>query len=108
MMDKKEIKAQLQTAGAVALEGIKKAAEAGSVRRLRVTDPNGKVLVQLPFTASVLGAFIAPVWAAAALLAAVATGHTVDVERTDQEGAAKAPPGKIPVKEPEREVHAPH
>jgi hypothetical protein len=102
-MDKKEMKAQLQSAGAVALDGIKKAAEAGSVRRLRVTDPSGKVLVQLPFTASVLGAFIAPVWAAGALLAAVATGHTVDVERIDQEGAARAP-GKAP----EHEAHAPH
>lgn len=106
-MDKREIKAQLQSAGATALAGVKKAAQAGSVRRLRVTDPNGKVLVQLPFTASVLGAFIAPAWAAAALLAAVATGHTVDVERIDQEGA-EAKPGKVPVKEPEREIHAPH
>ena len=108
-MDKKEIKAQLQSAGTTALEGIKKAAQAGSVRRLRVTDPSGKVLVQLPFTASVLGAFIAPAWAAAALLAAVATGHTVDVERIDQEGTGReAGPGKVPAKGPEREIHAPH
>lgn len=104
-MDRKEIKAQLQSAGTQAMEGIKKLAQAGSVRRLRVTDPNGKVLVQLPFTATVLGAFIAPVWVSAALLGAVATGHAVDVERIDVEGNAPAL-GRTPPKE--RELHAPH
>jgi hypothetical protein len=104
-MDKKEIKAQLRSAGAQAMEGIKKLAQAGSVRRLRVTDPNGKVLVQLPFSVTVLGAFIAPVWVSAALLGAVATGHAVDVERIDAEGNATVP-GRTPAKE--REVHAPH
>lgn len=102
-MDRKAIKAQLEVAGTQVVEGVKKLAQAGSVRRLRVTDPNGKVLVQIPFTASVLGAFIAPVWASAALLAAVATGHAVDVERIDAEAA-----GRIPRREQAPEIHAPH
>jgi len=55
---------------------------------------------KLPFSAAALGTFIAPVWASAALLAAVATGHTVDVERIDVEEDA---PG-----EKQREIHAPH
>jgi len=99
------MKEQLRSAGVQAWEGIRKLAQAASVRCLRVKDPDGKVLVQLPFGATVLGTFIAPAWASAAFLGAIATGHTVDVERLDAE-EDRATAGRAPPEE--RELHAPH
>ncbi len=53
----------------------------GNVRRIIVRDEEGKLLLELPVTAGLIGAVLAPWLAAAGAIAALVTRCTVSVER---------------------------
>jgi uncharacterized protein DUF4342 len=53
----------------------------GSVHRVSVKDRAGNTVIEAPLTLGVVGAALAPVWAAIGAIAALAADFTVHVER---------------------------
>jgi hypothetical protein len=77
----------------------------GNVRRIIVKNEEGRTLVELPMTVGVVGALLAPAWAALGAIAAVVTDCSIEVERYDDETTAAAPPEpETPVTHESREA----
>lgn len=60
---------------------VKELIHEGHVSRIKVKDESGKVLLEIPVTAGVVGALLAPWLAALGVIAAFATKCTLVVER---------------------------
>jgi hypothetical protein len=71
------------------IERTKKLIREGNVRRLIVKNPDGITLIEVPLTVGVVGAVLAPVWAAIAAIAALVTDATVVIEKRDEPASAK-------------------
>jgi hypothetical protein len=56
----------------------------GNVRRVIVKNESGDTLVEIPLTVGVVGALLAPVWAAVGAIAALVTDCTVTVEHREE------------------------
>ena len=67
--------------GAGLLDKIKELIKEGNVTRIIISDRMGKELLNFPLTVGVVGALIAPVFAAIGTLAALVTECTITVER---------------------------
>lgn len=63
------------------LERVKELIKEGNVRRIIIKDKNGKTLVEFPLTFGVVGAVIAPIFAAIGAIAALISECTITVER---------------------------
>lgn len=63
------------------LEGVQHVVNEGNVRRLIVKNAAGQTLVEAPLTVGVVGAALAPIWAAVGAIAAIATDCTITVEK---------------------------
>jgi len=64
------------------LQKIKELVEEGNVRRITITDKSGKEIMSFPLTI-VVGAVLAPVFAAIGALAALVGECTIAVEREE-------------------------
>ena len=71
------------------IERTKKLIREGNVRRLIVKNPDGITLIEVPLTVGVVGAVLAPVWAAIAAIAALVTDATVVIEKRDEHAPEK-------------------
>jgi len=67
------------------LERIKTLVHEGNVRRLVVKNAKGVTLIEAPLTVGVVGAMLAPVWAAIAAITAIVADASVVVERREPE-----------------------
>ena len=65
------------------IDGVQKLVNEGNVRRLIVRNAAGQTIVEAPLTLGVVGAALAPVWAAIGAVAAIATDCTITVEKRD-------------------------
>ena len=65
------------------IDGVQKLVNEGNVRRLIVKNAAGQTIVEAPLTLGVVGAALAPVWAAIGAIAAMATDCTITVEKRD-------------------------
>jgi hypothetical protein len=65
------------------IERSKKLIHEGNVRRLIVKNADGVTLIEVPLTLGVVGAVLAPVWAAIAAIAAIVSDATVVVEKRE-------------------------
>ena len=63
---------------------VKELVAEGNVRRLIIKNEEGRTLIEVPLTIGLIGAAIAPVFAAVGALAALATRCTIVVERADE------------------------
>lgn len=72
------------TNGENLLKKVKELIEEGNVRRITITDKAGKEIMSFPLTIGVVGAVLAPVFAALGALAAVLTECTIAVERHEE------------------------
>lgn len=72
---------QFKVYGHELVEQIKKLIKEGNVRRIIIKNEKGKVMMEIPVTFAVVGAFFAPVLAAVGALAALTTKCTIEVER---------------------------
>lgn len=63
------------------LEKIRELVHEGNVRRIIIRDADGKSVMEMPVTVGVVGILAAPTMAAIGALAAIATDHSVEVER---------------------------
>jgi hypothetical protein len=86
----------IETTGDQILKTIKEVIEAGNVRRIRIRQKD-RVIAEFPLTVGVVGAVIAPVFAAIGTLTAVLTECTIEVERTEPaETAGPKDPASTP------------
>jgi len=62
---------------------IKQLVHEGNVRRVIVKGEDGHTLLEIPLTMGVVGAMLTPVWVALGAIAALASKHTIVVERRE-------------------------
>lgn len=72
-------------------ERLKELIREGNVRRVVLKNPKGRVLLDMPLNAGVVGLALAPFWAAVAAVAVLATDYTVAVERDKGTSVQKTP-----------------
>ncbi|MEZ4417703.1 MAG: DUF4342 domain-containing protein [Gemmatimonadota bacterium] len=60
---------------------VKELLHQGNVRRLIIRNEQDKVLIEVPLTVGVVGALVAPVWAAIGAIAALVADCSIEVER---------------------------
>ncbi len=65
------------------IKKVKELIAEGNVRKITITDKGGKTLVVFPLTIGVVGAVIAPVFAAIGAIAALVAECTITVEREE-------------------------
>lgn len=69
---------------------IKELVREGNVRRIIIKNEEGKRLIEIPLTVGVVGAVLLPVWAAIAVIAAIVTNASIEVERVEKEESETA------------------
>ena len=74
-------KEQFKVYGHELLLKIKELIKEGNVRRIIIKNEKDKVMMEIPVSFAVIGAFFAPVLAAVGALAALMTKCTIEVER---------------------------
>lgn len=65
------------------LKKVKELIAEGNIRKITITDKQGKEMASFPLTVGVVGALLAPVLAAIGALAALVTECTITVERAE-------------------------
>jgi hypothetical protein len=73
---------------------LKELVREGNVRRIILKNPKGRILLDMPLNAGVVGLALAPFWAAVAAVAVLATDYTVVVERDKTTAVTKPPEPK--------------
>ena len=84
---------EVHVSGGGLLSTLKRIVREGNVRRVIIKNAEGRVVLDVPLTAGVVGAALLPFWAAVGGLAALAAHYTVVVERTDSHAGPPATPG---------------
>lgn len=74
-------KESFKVSGDDLLKKIKDIIKEGNVRKITITDKNGKTIVEFPLTLGVVGAVLAPILAAVGAIAALVTECTISVEK---------------------------
>jgi Domain of unknown function (DUF4342) len=72
----------LEAKGGQVIDAIKDLVHQGNVRKVSIKQ-DGRVIAEFPLTLGVVGAAVAPVWAAIGAIAALVTDCTIEVERTE-------------------------
>lgn len=79
----KTTKQSFRVTGDELLKKIKELIREGNVRKITITDKNGKELVVFPLTIGVVGAVLVPVLAAVGAIAALVSECTISVEKEE-------------------------
>lgn len=74
---------QFQLTGEDAITKIKQIVHEGNARRVRIKNAEGHTLVEFPLTVGVVGAALAPMWAALGAIVALVTDCTIEVEKKE-------------------------
>ena len=86
---------EIEVAGAELVDRVKKLAAEGQVRRIRITEPDGDLVLEIPLTIGAVagGALVlaAPLLAALGALAALLTKVKIEVVRDGGGGGEKPP-----------------
>ena len=83
---KKTFTEEFKVKGDQLLGKVREIVHAGNVRRIVIKDEEGRRLIDIPLTVGVIGAVLAPVWAAIGAVAALVTDCTIEVEKTEDHG----------------------
>jgi len=83
MLAKQRIEEDLTATVEDILEKVSQLIREGNVRKLMVRHKE-KVIVEVPLTAGVVGAFLAPHLAALAIFSGLLTGCTITIERAER------------------------
>ncbi|HHU50951.1 MAG TPA: DUF4342 domain-containing protein [Firmicutes bacterium] len=62
---------------------IKELLHEGNIRRIIIKNEDGRSIIEIPLTVGVVGAMIAPVWAAIGAIAALVAKLTIVVEKLE-------------------------
>ena len=77
------------------LKKIKELIAEGNIRKITISDKSGKELVSFPLTIGVVGALLAPVFAAIGALAALIGECSITVEREEKTKDDNDPDAKV-------------
>lgn len=80
-MPKAKKEETFKVSGENLLKKVKEIINEGNVRRITITDKNGKEIIVIPLTIGVVGAVLVPALAAVGTIAALLTECTIKVER---------------------------
>jgi Domain of unknown function (DUF4342) len=75
---------EYKVAGDKVVTKIKEIVHQGNVRRIIIKNEEGRSLIEVPMTVGVVGALLAPVWAAIGAVAALVANCSIEVEREDE------------------------
>jgi len=75
------IKEEFKVKGEELLQKTKEIIKEGNVRKIAIKDKKGNVIVEFPMTLGVIGAVLAPMFAAVGALAALVTECTISIEK---------------------------
>ena len=78
-------KESFTTTGENLLKKVKELIEEGNVRKITITEKSGKELMSFPLTIGVVGALLAPIFAAIGALAVLIGECTITVEREGEQ-----------------------
>jgi hypothetical protein len=84
MTDERVQSSEFRVRGEHLVERIKEILHEGNVRRIIIKNDDGRTLLEIPLTIGVVGAVLAPVWAALGALAALAADLRIVVEKTKE------------------------
>jgi len=79
-----EVANEFKVRGEELLKKVRDLVNEGNARRIIIKDDKGNPYLELPLTIGVIGAVLAPAWAAIGALAAMASHFTVEVVKKDQ------------------------
>lgn len=77
-------KSTFHVTGEELLAKIKELIHEGNVRKIIIKNEKGDTYLEIPVTIGLIGAIVAPVFAAIGALAALAANFTIEVERKDE------------------------
>lgn len=91
-MDKNEFTNEFKVKGEELLKRVKEIIHEGNVRRIIIKDEKGNVFLEIPLTFGLVGAFLAPVWAAVGALAALVNNFNIEIvkKESDEDEEASA------------------
>lgn len=81
----KEYKSEFKVTGEELLGKIRELLHEGNVRKIIIKNEQGETYLEIPVTVGVIGAILAPVFAAVGALAALAAHFTIEVEKKEEE-----------------------
>jgi hypothetical protein len=79
--DQDTLTERFRLTGEEALAQIQRLVHEGNVRRVIVKHPDGHTIVEFPLLIGVVGAALAPVWAALGAVLALVTDCTIEVKK---------------------------
>ena len=83
---------EIKVAGENLLKEVRNLVHEGNVRRIAIRNEEGHTLLEIPLAFGLVGALLAPVWAAVGAMAAMATGFSIIDERKEPPSDAPPPP----------------
>jgi len=83
MADERVKTSEFRVRGDNLVSRIKEILHEGNVRRIIIKTEEGRTLLEIPLTIGVVGAVLAPVWAALGALAALAADLRIVVEKVE-------------------------
>jgi hypothetical protein len=83
MSDEKVWREELRVKGDALVAKVRELVREGNVRRIIIKDSDGRSMIEIPLTLGVVGALVAPVWAAIGAIAALAADWSIVVERRE-------------------------
>ena len=84
MTDERVHTSEFRVRGEHLVGRIKEILHEGNVRRIIIKNDDGRTLLEIPLTIGVVGAVLAPVWAALGALAALAADLRIVVEKVKE------------------------
>ena len=78
-------KSEFKVTGEELLAKIKELIHEGNVRKVIIKNDKGETYLEIPVTIGLIGALVAPVFAAIGALAALAANFTIEVEQKDED-----------------------
>jgi hypothetical protein len=85
------MKEEIQVKGAKLKTKLKELIREGNVRRVVIRNSQGRVLLDMPLNAGVVGAALLPFWVAVGAVVALAKDFTIMVERDPGTNVVKRP-----------------
>ncbi len=74
---------EFKLSGSDIINKIRELIHEGNIRKIILKDEEGKTFLEIPLTIGLVGALVAPVWAAIGAIAALVSKLTIVVERVD-------------------------
>ena len=86
MAEQKFSRVEYQVSGDQVIAKIKALLHEGTIRRIRLKNRDGKILLDVSATMGIAGVILAPGWIAIGVLALLTPGLTIVVEKYDAQG----------------------